>query len=154
MHAFNTHKTCMLLSVKQPDPMIKNLKSIQYSLFCLFYAVTVKFSQGHQNWQKWLKVTRANHYQKFQCNCDSDGGGSFLACEAFGRMFDHSFPACVAFKIFFFWFRSLHTLIPLFMPGSVHSCSASWEGCGRMFPDKLHVSSFLDRLPHYAWTVA
>ena len=46
------------------------------------------------------------------------GGGSFLPCEDFGRMFDHSFPA-------FYVEISLHTLIPLFRPGSVHSGSAS-----------------------------
>ena len=39
---------------------------------------------------------------------------------------------------------SSRTLIPLFMPGSVHSGSVSWDHCGRMFPDKLHVSSFLE----------
>ena len=49
---------------------------------------------------------------------------------------------------------SSYALIPLFMPGSVHSRSASWDDCGRMFPDKFCVSSFLDRFPHYAWTAA
>ena len=34
----------------------------------------------------------------------SGGGGFFLACEDFGRMFDHSFPACVFFWFFFFVF--------------------------------------------------
>ena len=42
-------------------------------------------------------------------------GGFFLACEDFGRMFDHSFSR---------FFRS-RTLIPLFRPGSVDSGSAS-----------------------------
>ena len=32
---------------------------------------------------------------------------------------------------------SLHTLIPLFMPGSVYSGSASWDDRGQVFPDKL-----------------
>ena len=58
--------------------------------------------------------------------------------------------------LFFFFFKveiSLHKLILLFiMPVSVHSGSVSWDKCGRVFPDKLHVSSFLDRFPHYAWT--
>ena len=40
------------------------------------------------------------------------------------------------------------------MPGSVHSGSASRDDCGRTFPGKLSVSSFLDRFPHYAWTTA
>ena len=29
------------------------------------------------------------------------GGGFFLACEDFGRMFDHSVPACACFLLFF-----------------------------------------------------
>ena len=53
----------------------------------------------------------------------------------------HSSPALS----FFF---SSRMPIPLFMPGSVHSGSASRDDCGRMFPDKLCMSSFLDRSPH------
>ena len=49
---------------------------------------------------------------------------------------------------------SSRTLIPLFMPGSVHSGSASWDDCDRMFPDELRVSSFPDSFSHYAWTAA
>ena len=48
----------------------------------------------------------------------------------------------------FFFFEveiSSRTLIPLFMPGSVHSGSASWDNHGQMFPDKLHESSFPNR---------
>ena len=48
----------------------------------------------------------------------------------------------------------LHTLIPFLRPGSVHSGSASWDDCGRVFPDELRVSSFSDRFPHYVWTAA
>ena len=60
-------------------------------------------------------------------------------------------------RFFFFFFLSFfrveinsRSLIPLFEPGSVHSGSASWYDCGRMFPDMLRVSSFPDRFPHYA----
>ena len=77
-------------------------------------------------------------------------GGFFLTCEDFGRMFIHS-PACA---FFFFFFKVEITLTPLFMPGLVHSGSASREDCGHLFPDRLHVSSFLDGFPHYAWTTA
>ena len=59
--------------------------------------------------------------------------------------------------LFFFFFKveiSWRTVIPLFMPGSVHRGWTSWDDCGRLFPDKLRVSSFLDRLPHHAWTAA
>ena len=56
--------------------------------------------------------------------------------------------------LYFLWVEiSLCTLIPLFTPGLVHSGSASWDDCYRVFPDELRVSSFLDRFPHYAWTV-
>ena len=55
--------------------------------------------------------------------CTSKHGGIFfLACEDFGRMFDHSVPACtfvVEVEI------SSRTLIPLYRPGSVLSGSAS-----------------------------
>ena len=41
---------------------------------------------------------------------------------------------------FFFFSKvdiSLHTLIQLFRPGSVHSGSASWDDCGRVFPQQV-----------------
>ena len=60
---------------------------------------------------------------------------------------------CLGFFSLFFFFEveiSSRTLIPLFMPGSVHSGSVSWDDCGWMFPDKLCVSSFLHGFPHYA----
>ena len=41
-----------------------------------------------------------------------------------------------------------------FMPESVHSGSASWDDCGRMFPDKSRVSSFLNMFPYYARTAS
>ena len=36
------------------------------------------------------------------CYGGGGGGGFFLACEDFGRMFDHSFPVCAFFFPFFF----------------------------------------------------
>ena len=57
----------------------------------------------------------------------------------------HSPPALFSFKVE----SSSHTLIPRFRPGSVHSGSASWHDCGRVFPNKLRVSSLPDRYPHY-----
>ena len=77
----------------------------------------------------------------------------FLACKDFGRMFDHSFPVC-AFKKKFSVESSSCTLIPLCMPGSVHSVWASQDNCGRMFPDKVRVSSFPDMFPHHACIAA
>ena len=60
---------------------------------------------------------------------------------------DNSFPACACF--FKVEIRS-HTVIPLFRPGSVHSGSASWDKCGRVFPDELRVSSFSDRFQRHS----
>ena len=61
-------------------------------------------------------------------------------------MFDHLSPPALFFFFFFKW-----TIIPIFMSSSVYSCSAS---CGWVFPDKLRMSSFPNRFPHYTWTAA
>ena len=66
---------------------------------------------------KWGESDRTNRTQYAM------GSGFFFACEDFGRMFDHSFPACA-----FFFFESeisSRALISLVIPGSVHSGSAS-----------------------------
>ena len=55
---------------------------------------------------------------------------------------------------FFKWRYSLRTLVPFVLPGSVHSGSESWDDCGWMFPEKLHISLFLDRFSYYARTAA
>ena len=64
------------------------------------------------------------------------GAGFFPACEEFGRMCDNSFPAS-AFIFFFFLKVEIRwrTLIPFLRPGSVHSGSAIWDDCCRVFPD-------------------
>ena len=77
------------------------------------------------------------------------GGGFSLAYEDFGRMFDNSFPAST-----FFFFLKWRLGRAHFRPESVHSDSANWYDCGRVFPDELSVSSFSDRFPHYACTAA
>ena len=56
---------------------------------------------------------------------------------------------------FFFFFlveiaRARAHYFHSFRPASVHSGSASWDGCDWVFPDKSRVSSFRDRFPHYA----
>ena len=51
----------------------------------------------------------------------------------------------------FFFFKveiSSHTPVSLFRPGSVHSGSASWDDCDRVFPYELRVSSFPYRIPY------
>ena len=56
------------------------------------------------------------------------GGGFFLACEDFGKMFDESFSDCaVSFSFYLFnrWEKLAHNKSTLFRSGSVHSGSAS-----------------------------
>ena len=91
------------------------------------------FHFGHNGWWWWWW---------WWCG-GGGGGGFFLACEDFGWLFDSEIP-----RLRFKW--RLAPLIPLFRPGSVHSGSASWGDCVRVFPDELRVSSFPDRFPHSA----
>ena len=59
------------------------------------------------------------------------GGCFLLACEDFGGRFGKSLPAYT-----FFWVEiSSRTSTPLQEPGAVHSGSASWDDCGRVFPE-------------------
>ena len=85
------------------------------------------------------------------CYGGGSGGSFFFTSEDLGRMFDNSFPA---FTLFLQVDISSHKLIPFFWPGSVHGGSASWDNYDKVFPDKLRVSSFPDRFPHFARTVA
>ena len=87
----------------------------------------------------------------FPHTCGS--GGFFLACQDLGEC-STIYSQPVLFFSSFLVEISSHTLIPLFRPGSVHSDSASWDDCDRVFPNNLCVSSFPDRFSHYAWTVA
>ena len=78
-------------------------------------------------------------------HCHYSGGGFFLACEDFWRMFHCSLPACAFF--FFLRWRLVHVHRFHTMTGSVHSSSVSWNDCGWMFLDKLCVSLSPDRSP-------
>ena len=51
------------------------------------------------------------------------------------------------FCLFLYFKLDMESPIPLFKPGSVHIGSASWDDCGRAFPDELRVSSFPWKLP-------
>ena len=76
------------------------------------------------------------------------GGGFFPHLRGF---WENVWPF-IPCQCFFFFFLvveiSLHTLIPLCMPGSVHSGSASWNNCLNV-PDKLCVSTFPGKFPYY-----
>ena len=69
--------------------------------------------------------------------------GLFLACEDFWENVRQFIPRLRFFFLFFFKVEiSSCTLISLFRPGLVHSDSASWDDCGRIFPKELHLSPF------------
>ena len=67
---------------------------------------------------------------------------------------DNVQPFIPHLRFCFLKWRLACTLMPLFRPGSVHIGSASCDDCDQVFPDKLRVSLFPDRFPHYAWTAA
>ena len=124
------------------------------SLRPLFKAIVYSRSWVRNNVNNlWAK--HGSHSSTFSVALNiGDGGSFFLACENFGRMFDNSFADCA---FFFFLLKveiSSRTLIPLFMPGSVHSASASRDHCDRVFPDELRVRSFPYRFRNNAWTLA
>ena len=94
-------------------------------------AKAVWHSNGPQTWSLSLWVVWGS---KAQMNNGKSyiyhfcGGGFSLAYKDFGRMFDYSFPACAfLFFLLLLSFLSSCTLIPLFLPGSVNSGSASWD---------------------------
>ena len=65
----------------------------------------------------------------------------------FGGRFGNSFSACTFIFFFLDWVEiNSHKLIPIFMPGLVHSGSVCLD-CGRVFPEELHVSSFPWQVP-------
>ena len=96
----------------------------------------------------WLQAEfRISLAQDCLKSCAVCGGGFYLPCEDFLKCSTiHSPPELFSSssKVEI----RLRTPIALFRPGSVHSSSASWDDCGRMFPDELRVISFLDRFPH------
>ena len=66
-----------------------------------------------------------------------DGGG-FIVTRILGE-------SSIIPRLCFFFFKveiSSCTLIPLSMPGSVHTGSVHWDDCGQMFPDKLCLNCF------------
>ena len=84
------------------------------------------------------------------------GGGFFLACEDFGEIVRQFIPRLRLKKrrrkkVEISW----RTLIPPFRPGSVHmtqQAETTVTECS--LPDESRVSSFPDRLPNSAWTLA
>ena len=89
---------------------------------------------------KKIKIeTDTNRASVFILMLPSDGSFFLIARIFWGRLSD-SFPTYAFFSFFLKVEISLFTLIPLFMPQSVHSGSASWDDCGRVLPDELHVS--------------
>ena len=101
-----------------------------------------------------VRLVQKKKKKKSRAEIPGGGGGFFLVCEDYRIVGEcwtiHSPPPLF---LVCFWFRveiSLRALIPLFTPGLVHSGSASWDDCDRMFPDELRESLFSDRFPRYA----
>ena len=66
-----------------------------------------------------------------------------VAFSARARIWGECWPFIRRLHFFFFFLKvdiSVRTLIPLSMPESVHSGSASWVDIGRMSPEELCVS--------------
>ena len=110
---------------------------------------------------RWCARDTRQSRAHIQADIGISGGGVCLACEEFGRMFNHYPPphppqthTHTHPALFFKVDISSSTLILLFMPGSVQSGWATWDNCGRMFPDELRVRSFPGRFSHYAWSAA
>ena len=91
----------------------------------------------------WFKLRRL-----WQCVDD----GFVLVGDEFGRMFHHSFPACALLLLLFRKWRlpCAHLFYSLGQDQS--TVAERTETTGRVFPDKLRVSSFPERFPHSSRT--
>ena len=113
------------------------------------------FQDWHSSWYTEMHITACASFVHFVSDVSGPHLLVVVAFSSHARILGecstfYSPPALFFFKVE----TSLHTLSPLFRPGSVHIGSASWEDCDRVFPDELHVSSFPDRFLHSAWTAA
>ena len=145
-----------------PSPDVLPLQSLSLTTLPFSYSIHYTRHQTLHKMRQALKpsfviqvgnISNSVFAMKGQTCWNGGGGGFFLECEDVGRLFDNSFPTWACLLLLLGGVRS-RTLIPLFRPRSVHSGSASRDDCGLVFPDKLRVSSFPDRFPLYAWTVA
>ena len=68
---------------------------------------------------------------------------------------ENVWPIIPRLRSFSFWVKiSSRTQNPLSGPGSVHSSSVSWDDCGRMFSDRLYMSSFLEAQRTFQYMIA
>ena len=123
------------------------------------YIMHVTHSMLHTDYPVWQCSTHISHIAcSIACCCCSCCCWLFPCVQGFWENVWQFIPRLHGFCLGFFFFLiveiSLHTVIPLFRPGSVHSGSMSWDDCVWVFPDKLRVNSFPDRFPHYAWLAA
>ena len=105
--------------------------------------------------QRWIRLWREAVFSSHRMHFMVVVVVAFPSLTKILGVFDHLFSACDFFLLLFLsedWLARTNST--LYMTGCVHSGSASWDDCGWMFPDKLRVSSFPDRVPHYAWTAA
>ena len=122
--------TLLKMSKKKQVTVLLYFSTNSYHLTCKVFPVVLTSAQ------LWSTAICCRHlsstsFQQLSCvgfrTVDTDtaeGSGFFLACQDFGTMFDHSFPACTFFVCFEMEISSC-TPVPLFMPESVHSGSVS-----------------------------
>ena len=101
--------------------------TVDYITVSLNSKLIHQFSRTRRNY---LRLRRQEEYHGYWYLDRAKCTMAFSSlCEYFGRMFDHSFPACAYLFIYFSFLEEIssYTLISLFVPGSVHSGSASWD---------------------------
>ena len=101
----NTHYQCRSVPLRRS--ISRGIAICFYRRLCLI----VEEYKPKKNTSHGNEVLPQDTTHLIQRPCGGGGGGFFLACENFGRMFDNSFPACAFF--FFLSVISSRILIPL-----------------------------------------
>ena len=107
-----------------------------HSLLCYVLKSGIGVHELNSTKKKKMSSQAGNDFWNFQLWCCL-----FPSLRVLGGRLHYSFPTCT----FFFFFEveiSSRTPVSLFRAGSVHSGLESWDNCGWVFPDELHVSSF------------
>ena len=148
-----------IVLVGRPKLLSQSLPSFRYRFCCFQESLNVSEQNCNVYWSKvWIQLTQILVCAIYSTAVPLNVFAGLLsvkvvvvvvvvAVSSLARILGecstiHSPPALL-FSFFFFKVDiSSHPLIPLFTLGSVHSGSASWDDCGRVFPDELRESSF------------
>ena len=147
------HQVSFGTTSKNPAKVLKEVFPVQLKHFFAFPSTKFHFTSA----------SLLFHMTLYHCHrvlCIRKGirvtTGKVVAFSSLARILGkcskiHSLPALSS--SFFKVEIRLHTLIPLFRPGSVHSGSASGDDHGWVLRNDLPVSSFTDKFQHFAWSV-